>query len=617
MRRKWQIYMRSRWSKLISRIIILSLILSCFSLLFLSNSAHAFSAIVYTCKDPITGDQVNVGGEEQVSASCLDNVFGSGISSSSANLATGEMKSKVVNYSSGATLSDFVTIHGPFPSAGTIPVTLSMHIHGRMVGNFEGAMQAGLFDLFIGTGSFSASRSTLEISNPIAGIGVVDIGSFGFGIWQNQILSLNASDIDLIVSVEIEVSSSAPIFFFTAEAGFTALPGVLLDFSQGAVLSLTLPPGFSFTSDSGVFLTQAPGTAPGLGSGDDSSPGSIPENPLLPCTDSSGQMHFSCYVVCDEHWSCALSWRWYDPPPAEGYTYALEGGATFLEVAPPPASFGFGPVQVVINNTTVATLNPGQPFFFPPGVTTFDLRGFTPQVDAANPTAFPTFLNFIGPVTDLTMTPIVTQVTDTTPPVITISTPANTAYLLNQAVAASYSCTDDESGVASCLGTVANGANINTSSVGAKMFTVSATDKAGNTNSKTNNYSVQYASSGTCYGEPGHAILQPINANGSSVFKQGSTVPAKFRVCDANGVSIGTAGIVKSFNLVQTINGTVSTSVNEAVVSTTSDSAFRWDATAQQWIFNISTKNLTAGKTYVYNIMLNDNSSITFQFGLK
>jgi hypothetical protein len=190
MRRKWQIYMRSRWSKLISRIIILSLILSCFSLLFLSNSAHAFSAIVYTCKDPITGDQVNVGGEEQVSASCLDNVFGSGISSSSANLATGEMKSKVVNYSSGATLSDFVTIHGPFPSAGTIPVTLSMHIHGRMVGNFEGAMQAGLFDLFIGTGSFSASRSTLEISNPIAGIGVVDIGSFGLGC-PNRRLSVD------------------------------------------------------------------------------------------------------------------------------------------------------------------------------------------------------------------------------------------------------------------------------------------------------------------------------------------------------------------------------------------------------------------------------------------
>jgi hypothetical protein len=36
-----------------------------------------------------------------------------------------------------------------------------------------------------------------------------------------------------------------------------------------------------------------------------------------------------------------------------------------------------------------------------------------------------------------------------------------------------------------------------------------------------------------------------------------------------------------------------------------------------QWIFNISTKNLTANKTYYYVVTLNDGSTITFQFGLK
>ena len=55
------------------------------------------------------------------------------------------------------------------------------------------------------------------------------------------------------------------------------------------------------------------------------------------------------------------------------------------------------------------------------------------------------------------------------------------AYLLGQVVAASYTCTDGGSGVASCLGTVANGVNINTSSVGAKSFTVNAQDNVGNT----------------------------------------------------------------------------------------------------------------------------------------
>jgi hypothetical protein len=129
--------------------------------------------------------------------------------------------------------------------------------------------------------------------------------------------------------------------------------------------------------------------------------------------------------------------------------------------------------------------------------------------------------------------------------------------------------------------------------------------------------SIVYASTGTCLGSAGHAILQPINADGTSVFKQGSTVPAKFRVCDTNGNSIGTAGVVTSFKNTQIINGTESTSVNEDVVSTTPDTAFRWSSTDQQWIFNINTKSLSANKTYVYTITLNDGSKIVFQFGLK
>ena len=94
-------------------------------------------------------------------------------------------------------------------------------------------------------------------------------------------------------------------------------------------------------------------------------------------------------------------------------------------------------------------------------------------------------------------------------------------------------------------------------------------------------------------------------------------MPAKFRVCDANGNSIGTPGVVTYFKLVKTINGTESTTVNEEVLSTTPDSEFRWSSTDQQWIFNINTKKLAAGKTYVYQITLSDKTTIDFQFGLK
>lgn len=128
---------------------------------------------------------------------------------------------------------------------------------------------------------------------------------------------------------------------------------------------------------------------------------------------------------------------------------------------------------------------------------------------------------------------------------------------------------------------------------------------------------VQYEPAGTaCDGDAGHQILQPINADGSSVFKQGQTVPAKFRVCDANGNSISSAGVVAGFLLTQTISGTVTTTVEDIVNTNNPDSAFRWDATDQQWIFNISTQNLAANSTYVYTIALNDGTVINFQFGL-
>jgi len=207
---------------------------------------------------------------------------------------------------------------------------------------------------------------------------------------------------------------------------------------------------------------------------------------------------------------------------------------------------------------------------------------------------------------------------DVTPPMINLVAPASNAnYLLNQSVAANYTCSDTgSSGLASCSGTVANGALITTGTVGVKSFSVTATDVAGNSLNQSATYGVTYQSGGVCYGDAGHQILQPINADGTSTFKQGSTVPAKFRVCDALGNSIGTPGVVSSFNLIGAVNGTVTAQVDETVVSTTPDTSFRWDSTGQQWIFNISTKNLSTHSTYVYKIILNDGSPITFQYGL-
>jgi hypothetical protein len=90
-----------------------------------------------------------------------------------------------------------------------------------------------------------------------------------------------------------------------------------------------------------------------------------------------------------------------------------------------------------------------------------------------------------------TSTKSVTIKRDTGLPTVSVSTPAASAsYAAGQAVAASYTCADSLSGVATCAGPVANGAAIDTSTAGAKTFTVSATDEAGNARAVTVAYTV-------------------------------------------------------------------------------------------------------------------------------
>ncbi len=83
------------------------------------------------------------------------------------------------------------------------------------------------------------------------------------------------------------------------------------------------------------------------------------------------------------------------------------------------------------------------------------------------------------------------QFADTTDPTIDLRTPAAGQVVEQGAtVAADYSCADAGSGIASCTGTVAAGAPIDTSALGAHPFTVTATDRAGNDATVTHTYRV-------------------------------------------------------------------------------------------------------------------------------
>jgi Glycine rich protein len=78
------------------------------------------------------------------------------------------------------------------------------------------------------------------------------------------------------------------------------------------------------------------------------------------------------------------------------------------------------------------------------------------------------------------------------PPSIEIVSPANgAAYTQGQAVTATYSCTPPEgTGVETCAGPVANGAAIDTATLGPHEFTVDAEDTDGAEASETVNYTV-------------------------------------------------------------------------------------------------------------------------------
>jgi hypothetical protein len=117
---------------------------------------------------------------------------------------------------------------------------------------------------------------------------------------------------------------------------------------------------------------------------------------------------------------------------------------------------------------------------------------------------------------------------DRTAPTITLTTPVDGAsYLLNATVNASYGCADATSGIATCTGTVPDGSAIDTASVGAKSFTVNATDVAGNSATPTtHNYAVGYDFVG---------FERPVDNGALNVAKAGRAIPLKWRLLDANG----------------------------------------------------------------------------------
>lgn len=109
-------------------------------------------------------------------------------------------------------------------------------------------------------------------------------------------------------------------------------------------------------------------------------------------------------------------------------------------------------------------------------------------------------------------------------------------------------------------------------------------------------------------------VLQPVNADGTSVFKLGRTVPVKFRLTGASG---GLSDLTARFSAVH-VGSDAEGEVNEpeAYSEASAGDLFRYDPGSDQYIFNWSTRALPSGR-YEVHIDLGDGQEFTVDVCLK
>ena len=93
--------------------------------------------------------------------------------------------------------------------------------------------------------------------------------------------------------------------------------------------------------------------------------------------------------------------------------------------------------------------------------------------------------------------------------------------------------------------------------------------------------------------------LQPVNQDGSSIFRRGRTVPFKFTLTDCSGASVSTA--TATIHVFFYSNGVVGTELEDmsSAGKANTDNLYRYDATSQQYIYNLNTVPLVGNATYL------------------
>jgi hypothetical protein len=143
---------------------------------------------------------------------------------------------------------------------------------------------------------------------------------------------------------------------------------------------------------------------------------------------------------------------------------------------------------------------------------------------------------------------------------------------------------------------------LNANGVGSITYSCSATDKAGNDATASATYSVVYG------GVSG--ILQPINSDNTSIFKRGQAIPVKFRLAGDEPTGYVTSGwtIQKQQVPCSSFSGTDATL--ESVASNTPTTVFRYDSSADQYIFNADMKSQAVGSCWNFKVTLDSGQKL-------
>ncbi|HET8821003.1 MAG TPA: PxKF domain-containing protein [Thermoleophilaceae bacterium] len=193
-------------------------------------------------------------------------------------------------------------------------------------------------------------------------------------------------------------------------------------------------------------------------------------------------------------------------------------------------------------------------------------------------------------------------VVDRTPPSVAVSAPVDGAvYVLGQRVLAAYSCADQPggSGVATCEGPVANGAAIDTATVGAHSFEVRTADNAGNAGSRTVSYSVVYDF---------HGFFSPVqNPPKWTRWKAGAPVPVRFSLGGYSGPSPEAVGYPRS----RPCGGGVGELVTRAAQKTP---VFDYERRSGRYSLRWKTDRRWAGTCREFVLKLDDGSVHTARF---